>query len=230
MEYARAPKEEAKPIIVQNQEPDKYKYAVSYGPMETKRGEVHFSNKERMHLTIAALLVIGIGLSFGVFYSVDYALLIAFAMILTASFLLHEIAHKIAAQREGLWAEFRLTLIGAIITLISIVTPFFKIISPGAVMIAGIGDRSYAGKVSIVGPATNMALSMTFLALTFAFPQYAALFALAAFFNAWMAVFNLIPIGILDGFKIFTWNKKNWALAFIVSVILLIFSYQLWSA
>ena len=232
MEYARAPKEEAKPIIVQNQEPNKYKYVVSYGPMETKRGQVHFSNKERMHLTIAALLVIGVGLSFGVFsnFSVGYALLIAFAMILTASFLLHEIAHKIAAQREGLWAEFRLTLIGAIITLISIVTPFFKIISPGAVMIAGIGDRSYAGKVSIAGPATNMALSMTFLALTFAFPQNAALlglFALAAFFNAWMAVFNLIPIGILDGFKVFLWDKKNWALAFVVSVILLILSYQL---
>jgi Zn-dependent protease len=229
MEYARTPKEEAKPIIVQNQVPHRYKYSLSYGPMETKRGKVHFSNKERMHLTIAALLVIGVGLSFGVFsnYSVSYALLIAFAMILTASFLLHEIAHKIAAQREGLWAEFRLTLIGAIITLISILTPFFKIISPGAVMIAGIGDRSYAGKVSIAGPATNMALSMTFLALTFTFPQYAALFALAAFFNAWMAVFNLIPIGILDGFKVFTWDKKNWALAFVVSVILLILSYQL---
>jgi len=70
-------------------------------------------------------------------------------------------------------------------------------------------------------------LSMTFLALTFTFPQYAALFALAAFFNAWMAVFNLIPIGILDGFKIFMWDKKNWALAFVASVILLVLSYQL---
>ena len=230
MEYASAPKEETKPIIVQNQEPHKYKYTVSYGPMETRRRQVYFSNKERMHLTIAALLVIGVGLSFEVFYSVGYALVIAFAMILTASFLLHEIAHKIAAQREGLWAEFRLTLIGAIITLISVITPFFKIISPGAVMIAGIGDRSYAGKVSIVGPATNMALSIMFLALTFAFPQNAALlglFALVAFFNAWMAVFNLIPIGILDGFKVFMWDKKNWALAFAVSVILLILSYQL---
>jgi Zn-dependent protease len=182
-----------------------------------------------MHLTIAALLVVGIGLSIGFYSNYGYAMLIAFAVILTASFLLHEIAHKIVAQREGLWAEFRLTLIGAILTLISVITPVLKIISPGAVMISGLADTRYAGKISIAGPATNMALSTMFLALTFLFPQYAAILALVAFFNAWIAVFNLIPIGILDGFKVFTWNKKNWALAFIVSVILLIFSYQLWS-
>ncbi|HVP92413.1 MAG TPA: hypothetical protein VMS94_01590, partial [Acidobacteriota bacterium] len=150
---------------------------------------------------------------------------IAFAMILTASFLLHEIAHKIVAQREGLWAEFRLTLIGAVLTLISIITPLFKIISPGAVMIAGLADMKRAGKISIAGPATNMALSTVFLALAFIFPNIGIL-ALAAFFNSWMALFNLIPFGILDGFKVFMWDKKSWILAFSISLILLIFSYQ----
>jgi Zn-dependent protease len=223
MDYARMSKEETRPIIVQKQEP--YEYTVSYVPVETKRKKIYFSNKEITHLTIAALLVIGVGLSLGLFSSMDYDMLIAFATILTASFFLHEIAHKITAQKEGLWAEFRLTLIGAILTLISIITPIFKIISPGAVMIAGLADMKRAGKISIAGPATNIALSTMFLALTLIFPNIAIL-ALAAFFNAWMALFNLIPVGILDGFKVFMWDKKYWILAFSISLILLIFSYQ----
>ena len=216
-------KEETRPIIVQKQEP--YEYTVSYVPVETKRNKIYFSNKEITHLTIAALLVIGVGLSLGFFSSMDYVMLIAFAVILTASFFLHEIAHKITAQKDGLWAEFRLTLFGSILTLISIITPIFKIISPGAVMIAGLADMKHAGKISIAGPATNMALSAMLLALAFLFPNISML-AFAAFINAWMAVFNLIPIGILDGFKVFMWNKKNWVLAFSISVILLVFSYQ----
>jgi Zn-dependent protease len=227
VEYARTPKEETRPIIIQKQKP--YEYTVTYGPVETQRRKIYFSNKEVKHLTIAALLVTGVGLSLGLFSNIsytDYVTLIAFAMILTASFFLHEIAHKITAQKEGLWAEFRLTLIGAVLTLISIVAPLFKIISPGAVMIAGLGDIKRAGKISIAGPTTNMALSTMFLALVFLLPQYIAILALAAFYNAWMAVFNLIPLGILDGFKVFMWDKKNWVLAFIVSLILLIFSYQ----
>jgi Zn-dependent protease len=223
IDSARTPKEEIRPIIVQKQEP--YEYTVSYGTAETKRKKVYFSNKELKHLTIAALLVFGIGLSLGLFSDTSYIMLIAFATILTASFLLHEIAHKIVAQREGLWAEFRLTLIGAVLTLISIITPLFKIISPGAVMIAGLADMKRAGKISIAGPATNMTLSTVFLALAFIFPNIGIL-ALAAFFNAWMALFNLIPFGILDGFKIFMWDKKSWILAFSISLILLIFSYQ----
>jgi Zn-dependent protease len=222
MEYARTPKEETRPIIIQKQEP--YEYTVSYVPVETRK-KIYFSDKELTHLTIAALLVVGIGLSLGLLSDTSYIALIAFAAILTASFLLHEIAHKIVAQREGLWAEFRLTLFGAVLTLISIITPLFKIISPGAVMIAGMADRKRAGKISIAGPATNMALSTVFLALAYGFPHIWIL-ALAAFFNAWMALFNLIPFGILDGFKIFTWDKKSWILAFSISIILLILSYQ----
>jgi Zn-dependent protease len=47
----------------------------------------------------------------------------------------------------------------------------------------------------------------------------------AAYINAFMAVFNLIPFGILDGYKIFSFNKKIWALAFTASAILAIVTY-----
>jgi len=229
IEHAHAPREETQPIILQKQRP--YEYTISYVPTQpTKRGKIHFSTKEIKHLTIATLLVISVGLSLGLFsnlFYTNYVMLITFTTILTTSFLLHEIAHKIVAQREGFWAEFRLTLIGAILTLISIITPLFKIISPGAVMIAGFADMKSMGKTSIAGPLTNITLSTVFLAGNFLFPQQISILALAAFFNAWIALFNLIPFGILDGFKVFQWNKKNWVLVFTSSLILTIISYQL---
>jgi Zn-dependent protease len=47
------------------------------------------------------------------------------------------------------------------------------------------------------------------------------LLAYLVIFNSWIAFFNLIPLGVLDGFKIFNWNKKVWVLAFAASIVLL---------
>jgi Zn-dependent protease len=64
------------------------------------------------------------------------------------------------------------------------------------------------------------------LAIAFILPPTYALTAfLGAAFNAWIALFNLIPIGILDGYKIFTWNKQIWAIAFAASIALTLSSY-----
>jgi Zn-dependent protease len=38
--------------------------------------------------------------------------------------------------------------------------------------------------------------------------------------NAWLALFNLLPFGNFDGFKVFQWNKKVWTVAFIGSIVL----------
>jgi Zn-dependent protease len=216
-------------MIFQRQEP--YDYSVTYVPIKTQKTRIHFSAKEIQHLTIAAALVIGIGLSLGLLP--DFSVFIqgplelaSFTILLTASFFVHEIAHKVTAQRNGLWAEFRLTFLGAVLTMFSIISPFFKIISPGAVMISGLASREKIGKISIAGPITNMALSMMFFLIALLMPQYAFIIVLAAF-NAWIALFNLVPFGILDGFKIFRWDKKIWASAFTISTILTIYSYWL---
>lgn len=228
MELARMPKAEEAPVITQKQ--SSYEYTITLGPPVRMRKQIYFSPKEIRHLAIAALLVIGIGLSSGIYSDVFIQLggalmVMAFAVILTASFFVHEIAHKVAAQTRGLWAEFRLTLIGAVITLISIISPVFKIISPGAVMISGPARREDIGKISIAGPVTNIILSITFFSLGFLPISFSSVFLFGAAFNAWIALFNLIPVGILDGFKIFTWNKKVWVLAFVLSLALTVASY-----
>ena len=230
MDLARAPKRETRLVAAQKQKQKQkpYEYAVTYAPLKPKR-RIRFSKKEIEHLTAATLLVIGVVLSLAIRLSTDIGFLVSFSVIITASFLLHEMAHKITAQKYGFWAEFRIFLTGAILTGISIITPFFKIISPGAVVVAGFTDRESGGKISVAGPLTNIVLSMIFLGVAFSVsvsPFYFQIFMLGAAFNAWIALFNLIPFGILDGFKIFLWDKKVWALAFTASLILTIVTYR----
>ena len=155
--------------------------------------------------------------------------LVSLTIVFTLAFLLHELAHKLSAQRFGLWAEFRLTTFGALITLISMLLPFFKIISPGAVMIAGPATKESVGKTALAGPLTNIVLST--ICITVAITTQNGFFHVIAVFGAWInaiiALFNLIPFGIMDGFKVFWWNKIAWSTAFIASTALTIFT--LWT-
>jgi len=225
MEFARAPKQEASVVI---QTPSSYEYAVTFGQPRRVKGRIYFSPKELEHLAMAVLLVIGIGLSYAFYLDAleleDWPVVFsALSVIIVASFFTHEIAHKVTAQRRGLWAEFRLTVWGAILTAVSILSPF-KIISPGAVMIAGPARMDDVGKISIAGPVTNIVLSSVLLGPVFVPNPYSLVFIIGAFFNAYIAIFNLVPFGILDGYKIFSWDKKVWALAFAVSAVLTIIS------
>ena len=210
-----------------------YQYTYNLGPPKRER-HVYFSHKELKHIGVAAALVIGIGFSIGLyenyFHVFDpawtWGVMSIFAIIMTASFLAHEIGHKIVGQKNGLWAEFRLTTWGSVLTLVSVFLPF-KMISPGAMMLAGQPNADEIVKISIAGPAINLILSTAILGVAFAMPSslFVSMLFFAAYINAFMAVFNLIPFGILDGYKIFSFNKKLWALAFVPSVILAVFTY-----
>jgi len=222
---AKAPREQPPKIIVGEAETAPFEHTVSYAPPILK--PFRFSSTEIRHLTLSALLVIGVGLSIVLYWSLRPEVLVILAIIFALTFLLHELAHKLTAQHFGLWAEFRLTLFGALITAFSIFLPFFKIISPGAVMIAGSIDRETAGKTAIAGPLINIVLST--LILTFAlYPPNAdiqTVVMLSAAWNAWIALVNLIPFGVLDGLKVFMWNKAVWSTVFIASMALTIFTF-----
>jgi Zn-dependent protease len=192
---------------------------VSYKPETTRI--FGFSQTELKHLTIGALLVMGVGLTYFLSIGADILSLAILSIAFMLSFLLHELAHKFSAQYFNLWAEFRLTLQGALITLISMFLPF-KIIAPGAVMIAGLGTKEIVGKTSIVGPITNIILS----ALCIMVAQYIPLFLIVAFINAFLAVFNLVPFGIFDGLKVFRWNKVFWGIVFSAAITLTVYTYM----
>lgn len=233
IDAARTQRQEA---VMQPQSYNSYNYSYVFGQQQPKRQyHVIFSQKEVKHISIAALLVVGIGFSIGLYgnyfggflFEWSWLMMAIFAVVMTASFLTHEIAHKVIAQRKGLWAEFRLTTWGAVLTFASIFLPF-RMIAPGAMMIGGsIPSGEDIVKISIAGPITNLVFSSVLLGCTFApLPSaYVGLLYFASYINAFMAVFNLIPFGILDGYKIFSFNKRLWALAFVPAATLAIITF-----
>ena len=47
-----------------------------------------------------------------------------------------------------------------------------------------------------------------------------------ALINAFMAVFNLIPFGVLDGLKVFRWSKPVWLVLFALAALVTGLSYM----
>ena len=140
------------------------------------------------------------------------------------SFLLHEFGHKFTAQRAGLWSEYRMFPVGLVITLVSSFLGFL-FASPGAVYIRGNMDDRTNGKVSIAGPIVNIILAAVGIAGCLAF-NYSAMVVpmlLLANLNAFLAVFNLLPIPPLDGSKIFKWNIGIWIATIAIAAVELIY-------
>lgn len=185
--------------------------------------------KELKDLIISALVLavaFGIALSGGyrAFQRLDI-LIIVIGMSLVAvslSFVFHELAHRLIARRFGYFAEYAMWGKGL---LIALGCSFFGFIfaAPGAVMIHprtsaretyDLSQRRI-GLISLAGPTTNIALALIFQVLDFTNPTL--LFTLGAQINTWLALFNLIPFGPLDGAKIFKWNKVFWIISIVVA-------------
>jgi Zn-dependent protease len=130
---------------------------------------------------------------------------------------LHEIAHKVVAQRYGHWAEFRYNPMGLVLAFVFAIVGFLYG-APGATLISGPVTGEQNGKISAAGPVTNLGLAVLFLGilavLNATTPRTSlAAFAIwlvvnfAAFINLVLAGFNMIPVLPLDGAKVWAWNK-----------------------
>ena len=182
---------------------------------------VKSSRTELLHLGIATLLVTAVGLSLNGYRYVSWQ----FLAIFVSAFLIHELAHKFLAQYYVSWAEFRAYMWGLVITAISALPIMpFKFIAPGAVMI-GLSDRNKFGRVALIGPLTNLMMGFSFLLISVYFNSVSPYFTVGASFNGWIAMFNLMPFGLLDGQKIFDWNKIVWGLTMVAAAGLFIIAY-----
>jgi Zn-dependent protease len=213
--------------VMNQQGYNSYNYSYVFGQDPYKRkNHITTSPKELKHIGVAAALVLGIGLSMAWYsFSWSWVVMAAFAVVITASFLVHEFAHKVMAQQAGMWAEFRLTTFGAVLTLVSVFLPF-KMIAPGAMMIGGNAPTAKdMVKISVAGVITNMIFAAVFLGLAFGLPSidlyWGSMLIFSAYINAFMAMFNLIPFGVFDGYKIFNLNKKVWIGVVIPAVVLI---------
>ncbi|MBI4158982.1 site-2 protease family protein [Candidatus Woesearchaeota archaeon] len=124
-------------------------------------------------------------------------------------FLLHELAHKVVAQRYGCWAEFRSWDIMLVFAIVLSYFTKWVFAAPGAVFISGFVGIPRNGRISVAGPITNLVLAVFFLILLI-ISSNSLVITIAQYgisVNTWLAIFNMLPFGPLDGKKVLAWNK-----------------------
>lgn len=137
----------------------------------------------------------------------------------------HELAHRTAARRFGCWSRFVIYPPGFYTTLavnliMGLIThsPLLFIAGYTAISCAGY-TRKDEGLISLAGPLVNIAIALISLAYLY-FPVNLLLynfFYILLKLNAFVAFFNLLPLGPLDGAKIFRWNIAIWAISIIAA-------------
>jgi Zn-dependent protease len=184
-----------------------------------------FGATEKRHLAVGTALVTAAGISF--FRGAPFSIpgLILATILFSTGFILHELAHKYVAQGYGLWAEFRLNMTGVLLTALSVFSPL-KFIAPGAVVISGFAERDRMGRTAVAGPIVNIIIAMALLVMMPALGSgwlFEAVLA-GASINSFLAVFNLIPFSIFDGHKVYRWNRRLWALLFVICLAMTVYT------
>ena len=202
---------------------------------------LQFSKTETKDLSIAIIvitLLFAYLYSNGTFGMMIYLIPISLVTI-GLCFILHELGHKYVAQKYGFFAEFRKWNTGL---LIAIITGLFGFIflAPGAVYIGsytGIITDEENGKISIAGPIVNIILAVIFLLIEISLKPffllssplstYLMITAMIGFhINSFLALFNLLPIPMLDGSKVMKWNLPLWIVSIVVAGLLTYASYS----
>ena len=202
---------------------------MDYGYNQIRIGNISTSQTELRDILKAWLAVsaaFGIALSTSVFSTEFYSKFILASFTVGIGFLLHELGHKIVAQKYKCFAEFRSF---DRMLLLAIAMSFFGFIfaAPGAVMISGRIDKRKNGIISAAGPAVNIVLALIFLGLAYSgIPAALRGFAMYGFIvNSWLALFNMIPFGFFDGSKILRWNKIAYSAMVVAAGSLMILQY-----
>ncbi len=157
---------------------------------------------------------------------------VAFIAVLTA-FFLHEMAHKYMAFKYGYPAAFRAWRTGLIIAVISSFMGFL-FAAPGAVYIYGYPSKEENGKISAAGPLTNIIGGFIFLFFAVILNislGYTSILSYILIYisslNFFLAFFNVLPIGPMDGMKILNWNVGVFFILLFLSIAGLASTYLL---
>lgn len=190
-------------------QPTSYVYGAPRAPA---RRHPFFSREELKHIGIAvAVLIVAFTIVIRSSYDTLATAVLVAALSVVAGFFVHEMAHKVVARRYGCWAEFRADYTGLLIALVMSFVGFL-FAAPGAVYIAGNVTREQNGKISLAGPASNLVVAVAcapiaLMTLSFVPDAVSGMAYGLYFFSTFLALFNMVPLGPLDGRKIWAWNK-----------------------
>jgi len=183
----------------------------------------HIDAEEWLHIAVS---VVTISLAFSLFrettFSPDYFWLIFFTVGL--GFILHELAHKWVAVSFGATSYYRASTFGLFgaLALAFITSGQLVFAAPGAVYFHGAHlTREQVGKIGIAGPLMNLALAVGFFLLALWAPGLRELALTGVSVNAFLGAFNLVPFGMLDGAKVYAWNKTVWLASFVSMLVVM---------
>ena len=179
-------------------------------------------NNEVIQLTIAWITL---SIVFSISHLMDpikitLTSIVLIGIIAGTSFIFHELAHKFTAKYFLYQAQFELWAWGVIASLA------ISIISGGNLIFAALGSvnimkrgtnytsntsEKEIGIISAAGPITNMAVALILFILGNVNSGLVDFYNLGIMINIYLAAFNLIPLLMLDGYKIMKWNKIMWA-------------------
>jgi len=195
-----------------------------------------FSSTEVRDLLIAWL---ALGVAFAIFFAqpniaalfVAPEILVVSLLTAGVAFLLHEVAHKVVAVHYDQIAEFRADYS---MLFLAIMSAMIGIIfaAPGAVHHQGYVTKREHGHIAIAGPVINLLLAAVFVPLYVAgivlgVDMLGTIGRFGIIINLFLAAFNLIPFGPLDGKTVIGWSKLAWLGTFLLSVLLTIGSVLL---
>ena len=186
---------------------------IKIGGINTSKIELNDLFKAWLAISIAFAIVIG-----GFSFSIDFiTVFIIAALTVGLGFIIHEMGHKLVAQRYGCFAEFRAF---NQMLILAVIMSFFGFVfaAPGAVMISGPVGVRRNGKISAAGPLANLVLAFIFLSIMINFGVN-TLSKYGFLINTWLALFNMIPLGNFDGKKILVWNKKVYGIMIAIAVV-----------
>ncbi len=192
------------------------------------------SSREIIHL-VASLLVLTIAFTYP---NLDPETMMIVAFGVGTGFILHELAHKFTAQRYGYVADYEASPMGIVLAIGLKIFTGIVFAAPGAVMIRGrryvygqnedqYGDstaREFA-YISVSGAIVNLMLAIIFLTVSLFFKKslVSDVLSWSAFINVFLAGFNMIPFGPLDGAKVWRYNPVLWGIVGIPAIILFLF-------
>jgi Zn-dependent protease len=137
--------------------------------------------------------------------------------------ILHELAHRVVARHFGATAHFRAND-GMLIISILLAFTGFLFAAPGAVWHSGWLSKRQSGLVAAAGPVTNMVLALIFVVLLIAsrnmeVSQLVRTGLVMGFrVNGILGVFNMLPIGPIDGAKVLNWSTVAFAILLAIAI------------
>lgn len=192
---------------------------------------------EILHITVAMLVLAGVlfvvfrdNKAFGEISDLPVGVQVAAALLISfLGFVLHEMGHKLTAQHFGHWSEFRASASGLLLALAIAFVLKIPVAAPGATW-HNAQSRKDQGRISAAGPLVNFIIALAAFPFTLGAGARTSvtgqLASIVLTFSAILAVFNLIPLGPLDGKKVLAWNPFIYLLMVALGIGIIVYAQQ----